>query len=99
MCHGGDGDVIIERKKRCGIAILLSAIKTIDSFCPQFLDTDHKTDENPLLLLLLTNVLQLFFHYHLPEESFKTFFSTCPTPQNLIPHIYCISMYDMYIHS
>lgn len=67
MCGGGDGDVIMERRKRCGVAILLSAIKTIDSFCLQLLDTDSITDDNSWLLLLHINVLHPFPHYHFPK--------------------------------
>lgn len=72
VCDGG-GDAIIERRKRCATAILLSAIKITDSFRPQLLDTDSKTDENPLLLFLHTNVLYPFVQYHFSKEPFKTF--------------------------
>lgn len=74
MCGGdGGGDAIIGRRKSHGVAI-----KTIDSFCPQLLDTDSKTDKNSLLLLLRTNVLHPFFYITSLRSLLRHFLSNCP---------------------
>lgn len=69
-------DVIIERRKRCGIVvILLSTINTRVSFLSSALkDTESKTDENAQLLSFHANVLHPLLHYHFPMELFRTYF-------------------------
>lgn len=97
MCGGSGGDALIGRRKRCILAILLSAIKIIDSFCPQPLDTNRETDETLLPLLLHTNVLYPFFHITSLRSLLRHFLSNHPH-ENLIPWIYYICVYILYVH-
>lgn len=97
MFGGGGDHVIIGRRKRCGLTILLPAIKIIDSFCPMLLDIDIKPDENPLLLLLHNDVLHLFPHIISLRSLLRHFLSNHPH-EFLIPGIYSISVFVLYLY-
>lgn len=68
VCSGGDSDGVRDGRKG-----VLPDINTTEAFCSWLLDTESKTDESPLLLLLHTNVLHPFPHYHSTKDPFKTF--------------------------
>lgn len=98
VCGGGDSDAIIERRKRYGTVVLLSAIKTIDSLCPQLLDAESKNDENLWLLSNHTTILHPFIHYHLPKEPFKTFSFLLLLWVFSHRHTVCVYILYTYLH-